>query len=103
MTQIPSPDGLDKVIHARARLGIMSSLAARGAMTFNELKDALGMTDGNLSVHARTLEEAGYIKVTKAFVGRKPQTTMNLAAKGAKAFREYVGYLEQIISPEESP
>ena len=100
VADIPSPEGLDKTIHERARLGIVASLAARGAMTFSELKENLSMTDGNLSVHARILEEAGYITITKDFVDRKPRTAMRLTANGEKAFREYVGYLEQIITPQ---
>jgi len=99
MAGIPSPEGLDKIIHERARLGVMASLAAGGEMTFNELKETLEMTDGNLSVHARTLEEAGYIKIKKRFVGRKPRTTMRLSAKGETAFRKYVDYLGRIVSP----
>ena len=99
MGAIPSPEGIDRLIHERARLGIMSSLAAAGTMTFNELKETLGMTDGNLSVHARVLEEAGYIRIEKTFVGRKPQTRMTLTARGEKAFKDYVGYLERMVSP----
>jgi len=99
MTQLPSPEGLDKAIHERARLGIVASLAARGKMSFNELKDALGMTDGNLSVHARVLEEAKYIRIEKTFVGRKPRTTLSLTAKGRKSFRNYVDTLERIVAP----
>ena len=102
MPPIPPPDGLDKVIHQHARLGIVASLAARGEMTFGELKEALGMTDGNLSVHARTLEDAGYVRITKAFVGRKPRTTLQLTARGRRAFRKYVEYLEQIVRPKEA-
>ena len=100
MRAIPSPEGIDRLIHERARLGIVASLAATGAMTFSELKDALGMTDGNLSVHARVLEEAGYIRIRKRFVGRKPQTRMALTAKGEKAFTGYVDYLERIVAPK---
>jgi len=101
MPDIPSPEGLDKVIHERARLGIVACLAARGeGMTFNELKETLHMTDGNLSIHARTLEEAGYIEIVKEFVGRKPRTTMSLTSKGEKAFRAYVAYLGRIVEPE---
>jgi DNA-binding transcriptional ArsR family regulator len=100
MGAIPSPEGIDKLIHERARLGIMSSLAAAGPMTFSELKETLGMTDGNLSVHARVLEEAGYIRIEKRFVGRKPQTTMSLTAKGTTAFKGYVAYLESIVAPK---
>ena len=100
MGAIPSPEGIDKLIHERARLGIMSSLAAAGPMTFSELKETLKMTDGNLSVHARVLEEAEYIRIEKKFIGRKPQTTMSLTEKGSKAFKEYVVYLERIVTPE---
>ncbi len=100
MSAIPSPEGIDKLVHERARLGIMSSLAAAGPMTFSELKETLGMTDGNLSVHARVLEGAGYIRIEKQFVGRKPQTTMSLTAKGSKAFTDYVAYLESIVAPK---
>ena len=100
MGAIPSPEGIDKLIHERARLGIMSSLAAARPMTFSELKETLNMTDGNLSVHARVLEEAGYIRIEKRFVGRKPQTTMSLTAKGTAAFKAYVAYLESIVSPK---
>jgi len=102
MAAIPSPEGIDKLIHERARLGIMSSLAAAGTLTFNELKETLSMTDGNLSVHARVLEEAGYIRIAKAFVGRKPQTKMTLTEKGQKAFKDYVAYLESILSPKKT-
>ena len=98
MTTIPPPEGLDKVIHERARLGIVAALAAREALTFTELKDALNMTDGNLSVHARVLEEAGYLRVDKDFVGRKPRTQMKLTPKGRKAFEHYVEYLGRILS-----
>jgi DNA-binding transcriptional ArsR family regulator len=100
MGAIPSPEGIDKLIHERARLGIMSSLAAAGPMTFSELKETLGMSDGNLSVHARVLEEAGYIRIEKQFVGRKPRTTMSLTAKGTAAFKNYVAYLESIVTPK---
>jgi len=100
MTDIPSPEGLDKVIHERARLGIMSALAARGRMTFGELKSILGMTDGNLSVHARVLEDEGYIEIKKDFVHRKPRTRMILTRKGREAFRKYVDYLGRVIRME---
>ena len=102
MADIPPPEGLNKVIHERSRLGIMASLAARGSMTFTELKETLGMSDGNLSVHARTLEQAGYIEVIKEFVGRKPRTTMRLTERGEAAFRAYVDYLERIVAPHKS-
>jgi len=93
----PFPENLDKIIHERARLGIVASLAARGKMTFAELKETLQMSDGNLSVHARVLEESGYLKISKKFVGRKPLTTMSLTRKGRNAFRNYVDQLEQIV------
>jgi len=98
MTDLPSPERLDKIIHERARLGIVASLAARGEMTFGELKETLRMTDGNLSVHARVLEQREYLKIEKTFVGRKPRTTMSLTDKGRKAFRSYVDQLELIVS-----
>jgi DNA-binding MarR family transcriptional regulator len=97
--RIPSPDGLDRFIHEPARLGIVAGLAARGTMSFNELKQLLRMSDGNLSTHARVLEEAGYIAIEKSFIGRKPRTTMALTAGGSAAFRRYVDYLERIVSP----
>lgn len=102
MTDAPSPEGLDKVIHERARLGMMSALAARGRMTFGELKTLLAMTDGNLSVHARVLETEGYIEIKKSFVHRKPRTTMILTRKGRDAFRKYVDYLGRVIRMEGS-
>jgi DNA-binding transcriptional ArsR family regulator len=102
MVDIPPPEGLDKIIHERARLGIVASLAARGAMSFSELKETLDMSDGNLSVHARILEEAGYLKTTKAFVGRRPRTTMQLTSRGKRAFDDYVNYLERIVTPLKS-
>jgi DNA-binding MarR family transcriptional regulator len=98
MAAILSPEGLDRLIHEPGRLAITASLAARGAMTFNELKETLGMTDGNLSTHARVLEEAGYLEIRKSFAGRKPRTTMVLTAKGREAFRRYVDHLERIVS-----
>jgi DNA-binding MarR family transcriptional regulator len=102
MGTIPSPEGIDRFIHERARLGIMASLAATGKMTFKELKETLGMTDGNLSVHARVLEEAGYLRIEKRFVARKPQTRMTLTPKGEKAFKDYVAYLESMVSPKKT-
>ena len=88
---------LNPVIHERARLGIVSALAAREAVTFAELKALLAMTDGNLSVHLRVLEEAGFVAIEKAFVGRKPQTTAVLTRKGRIAFEHYVQVLEEIV------
>jgi DNA-binding transcriptional ArsR family regulator len=88
---------LNAVIHERARLGIMSALAARSALTFGELKTLLDLTDGNLSVHVRTLEEAGYVDVDKSFVGRRPQTTVRISRKGKLAFEHYLEVLEEIV------
>jgi DNA-binding transcriptional ArsR family regulator len=88
---------LNAVIHERARLGIMSALAARNAMTFSELKALLDLTDGNLSVHLRILEQAGYVAIEKKFVDRKPQTTVKVSKKGRLAFEHYVEVLEEIV------
>ena len=88
---------LNAVIHERARLGIMSALAARTAMTFSELKALLDLTDGNLSVHLRILEQAGYVAIEKRFVDRKPQTTVKVSKKGRLAFEHYVEVLEEIV------
>jgi DNA-binding MarR family transcriptional regulator len=88
---------IDKVIHERARLGIMSLLAARGEIAFVELKHHLQMTDGNLSVHLRILEQAGYVAIEKSFVERKPRTEVKITKKGRLAFKAYIDALEQII------
>jgi DNA-binding transcriptional ArsR family regulator len=88
---------LNAVIHERARLGIMSALAARTAMTFSELKALLDLTDGNLSVHLRILEQAGYVAIEKKFVDRKPQTSVKVSKKGRLAFEHYVEVLEEIV------
>ncbi len=94
----PVIDGLDQVIHERRRLGIVSALAANDRQTFAELKAVLKTTDGNLSVHARKLEEAGYIKVTKGFEDRKPRTEYRLTAKGRRALDTYLQQMESILS-----
>jgi DNA-binding MarR family transcriptional regulator len=88
---------LDRVIHEKGRMAIMSLLAANPELSFTEMKQTLGMTDGNLSVHLRTLQEAGYIGVTKTFRDRKPLTTCALTAGGRKAFANYIDLLEQIV------
>ena len=88
---------LNAVIHERARLGIMSVLAARASLSFGELKALLDLTDGNLSVHLRILEQAGYVSIEKRFVGRKPQTSVKLSKKGRLAFEHYVEVLEEIV------
>jgi DNA-binding transcriptional ArsR family regulator len=88
---------LNAVIHERARLGIMSVLAARPALTFSELKALLDMTDGNLSVHLRILERAGFVEIEKKFVDRRPQTTVKISRKGKIAFEHYVQVLGEIV------
>ena len=88
---------LDRVIHEKGRLAIMSMLAAAPELSFTELRDALAMTDGNLTTHIRTLQEAGYVSVTKSFQNNRPLTTCSLTAAGKKAFTEYINLLEQII------
>ncbi len=91
------PKTLDKLIHERIRLGIVSALAASTRLSFNELKELLGTSDGNLSVHARKLEDAGYIKVVKSFDDRTPKTEFTLLEKGRKALHAYLDQMEQII------
>jgi DNA-binding MarR family transcriptional regulator len=88
---------LDRVIHEKGRLAIMSMLAASAELSFTELREALSMTDGNLTTHIRTLQEAGYISVTKSFQNRRPLTTCALTAAGKKAFANYVSLLDQIV------
>jgi DNA-binding transcriptional ArsR family regulator len=90
-------DDLDRVIHERARLAIMSALVAGGATAFSELKAIVGLTDGNLSVHLRILEQAKYVSIEKAFVDRRPRTTIAPTAAGRRAFRSYVDVLERIV------
>jgi DNA-binding MarR family transcriptional regulator len=90
------PD-LDRVIHERMRLGIVSALAANSSLTFNELKGLLDSTDGNLSVHARKLEEAGYISCSKSFEGRMPRTEYSLTGEGRKALEKYLNHMEALI------
>ncbi len=88
---------LDRLIHERTRLGILSALAVNSTLTFNDLKKLIGATDGNLSVHARKLEEAGYIACTKSFAGRLPKTEYRLAAAGRKALERYLDHMEALI------
>jgi len=88
---------LDRVIHEKGRLAIMSMLAASPELSFTELRDGLSMTDGNLTTHIRTLQEAGYVSVTKSFQNNRPLTTCSLTAPGKKAFTNYINLLEQII------
>jgi DNA-binding MarR family transcriptional regulator len=88
---------LDRVIHERARLGIVSALAANPALSFQELRDALGLTDGNLAIHARRLEEAGYVACKKGYAGRVPRTEYRLTAAGRAALARYLDHMESII------
>jgi DNA-binding HxlR family transcriptional regulator len=88
---------LDRLIHERMRLGIVSALAANRSLTFNELKKLLKTTDGNLSVHARKLEEAEYIACTKSFEGRMPKTEYRLTESGRRALEKYLSHMEALI------
>lgn len=92
-----SPLELDRLIHERMRLGILSALAVNESLTFNDLKHALDTTDGNLSVHARRLEEADYVKVIKRFEGRVPRTEFRLTATGRRALERYLDHMEALI------
>jgi DNA-binding HxlR family transcriptional regulator len=91
------PADLDRLIHERIRLGIVSALAVNRSLTFNELKALLKTTDGNLSVHARKLEEADYIVCTKSFDGRLPKTEYRLVAAGRRALERYLNHMEALI------
>lgn len=88
---------LDRVIHEKGRLGIMAMLAASPELSFTELRDALSMTDGNLTTHVRTLQEEGLVSVAKSFQNNRPLTTCSLTVAGRKAFAEYIALLEQIV------
>ena len=88
---------LDRVIHEKGRLAIMSMLAASPELSFTEMRDTLSMTDGNITTHIRTLQEAGYLSITKSFQNNRPLTTCALTAAGKKAFAGYINLLEQII------
>lgn len=93
-----SPAELDRLIHERVRLGILSALAVDDHLTFNELKQSLEVTDGNLSVHARKLEDAGYVECSKGFDGRVPRTEYRLTRTGKAALKKYLAHMEAIIS-----
>ena len=88
---------IDRMIHERLRLGIISALAGHESLTFNELKHAVKTTDGNLSVHARKLEEAGYISCSKSFEGRTPKTEFSLTTAGRRALERYLDHMEALI------
>jgi len=97
---IPAASGaqkLDRLIHERLRLGILSALSVNETLTFNDLKKLLDTTDGNLSVHARKLEEAGYVLCQKSFEGRVPKTQYKLTAAGRRALERYLDHMEALI------
>jgi DNA-binding HxlR family transcriptional regulator len=87
----------DRLIYERVRLGIMSALSVNSSMTFNELKELLKTTDGNLSAHGRKLEEAGYIHVRKSFEARVPRTEYSLTTTGRRVFDRYLAHMESLI------
>jgi DNA-binding MarR family transcriptional regulator len=88
---------IDRLIHERLRLGIISALAVNDSLTFKELKHTVKTTDGNLSVHARKLEEAGYVNCSKTFAGRTPKTEYSLTAAGRRALERYLDHMEALI------
>ena len=96
----PGPDvarGLDALLHHRLRLGMVSALAAVESLAFNDLKRLLQTSDGNLSVHARKLEDAGYVTCTKTFENRRPRTDYRLTTRGRQALGRYLGHMEAVI------
>lgn len=93
---------LDRVIHEKGRLAIMAMLAAAPELSFTELRDALNMTDGNLTTHVRTLQEEGLVSVTKSFQNHRPLTTCSLTPSGRKAFADYISLLEKIVRQTKS-
>ncbi len=94
---------LDRVIHEKGRLAIMSLLAATPELAFTELRDTLEMTDGNVTTHIRTLQEAGYVAVSKSYQNNRPLTTCSMTAAGRKAFADYISLLEQIVQQTKKP
>ena len=92
-----SPVDLDRLIHGRVRLGIVSALAVEPSLAFNELKKRIETSDGNLSVHARRLEEGGYLEVRKSFEGRLPKTEYRLTSAGREALERYLDHMEALI------
>jgi len=92
-----SPLSLDRLIHERLRLGIVSALAVNDSLSFNDLKRLMNTTDGNLSVHARKLEEAHYVTCNKSFEGRVPKTSYSLTALGRRALERYLDHMEALI------
>ena len=99
----PQSTNLDRVIHDRTRLAIMSALAVNETLSFTELKGVTETTDGNLSVHARKLEEAGYLHCDKSFAGRTPRTDFRLTASGRRAMEKYLDHMEALIRATRRP
>ena len=95
--QKPLAQRLDRVIHDRTRLAILAALATSESLAFNDLKEITGTTDGNLSVHARKLEDAGYVHCEKSFAGRVPRTEFRLSAAGRRALEKYLEHMDAII------
>jgi DNA-binding MarR family transcriptional regulator len=93
----PALPDIDPLIHERLRLGILSALAVNQSLSFNDLKQLLNTTDGNLSVHARKLEDAEYVRCDKSFDGRTPRTTYQLTSNGRKALEKYLDHMESLI------
>jgi DNA-binding HxlR family transcriptional regulator len=94
---------IDRLIHERLRLGIISALAVNNSLTFNELKHTVKTSDGNLSVHARKLEEAGYVSCSKTFAGRTPKTEFSLTAAGRRALERYLDHMEALLGRMRKP
>jgi DNA-binding HxlR family transcriptional regulator len=98
-----NPVELDRLIHGRVRLGIVSALAVNEVLSFGELKDLLETSDGNLSVHARRLEEGGYVECMKTFEGRMPRTEYRLTPEGRRALERYLDHMEALIERVREP
>lgn len=98
MRSFVAPHRIDGLIHERVRLGIMSVLAGGRSAAFTRIKSLLKVTDGNLSAHAWALEKAGYIRISKSFVGRKPRTELRLTARGARALKSYLSRMAGVYS-----
>jgi DNA-binding MarR family transcriptional regulator len=94
---VAASPGLDRIIHERLRLGMVSALSIHDSLSFAELKSILGASDGNLSVHARKLEDAGYVECRKSFEGRVPRTDYRLTASGRRALERYLAHMEALI------
>lgn len=100
---VDSATDLDKLIHERTRLALVSTLAAHPKLTFNDLKSLLSISDGNLSAHARKLEDAGYIVCSKSFEGRLPRTDYSLTEAGRAALDKYIKHMEALIAAMKAP